>query len=627
MADRTVDDLLDAGAASLQYFKVMLDIAAAISTRDWPDWTDGVCRPYDFERGIDLAALRGDASMLRAQAAVARRVCTDQAAASGEVERAWPDAAGRAAVQTLATHQRRSEPTVVVLENTAAAAEGVADAVVKAVSGKIDRLSEFSQSALTVDGVGPLASIGSWLGNPASAHLLANLAGQPMLVFQFEQQLQQDLNRFSAIITETRAAIRDAYAKVAAAAGAAEAAPFPAPSFGPLTAGGVGLDEPAGPAAPAGPRSSGLAPAAVPPVAGTAATSGAGRSGGAGGGMTGGTGGTGRVRGGVPAPAATPAVPPVTSPAAAPAAAPAAPPVTAPTATPASTAPTATPAGTAPSGGTPATGLSPGAMPAGGLGTGAQMPAWLSKLLPEITDRLGLGQSGEQGGGAGGPADKSGDRPGAKDSAGPGAEDTAGRSGPKTGDGAGPGKVTATLSPDGKTVEVTVRKPDGTEQHATLRVGDDGKLTCADATADRSEPTATAPEPDGAQKPVAPEPDLVRRPDQAQEPVPPAPAGSNPSGSSQGGSSQSGSSQGGATAGTAPSAGAPPIPERAPDHTAPVTPPPSAPAPGRAPGPAAGAAPGRPAGPGGQGARPSAAAEECPPAEPGSGAEFATTVP
>ena len=112
MAEQTVDQMLDAGAEPLQYFKLMLEIARRISTRRWPHWIRDVCRTYDRERGIDLAALRGDAVMLRAQATAAAQAITDQSAAKDSVNAAWPDNAGRAAVTTLAAQNTRSKSTL-----------------------------------------------------------------------------------------------------------------------------------------------------------------------------------------------------------------------------------------------------------------------------------------------------------------------------------------------------------------------------------------------------------------------------------------------------------------------------------------------------------------------------------
>lgn len=213
------------------------------------------------------------------------------------------------------------------------------------------------------------------------------------------------------------------------------------------------------------------------------------------------------------------------------------------------------------------------------------MPSWLSQLLPKLSEQLGLGKSGDKlddGKGDGKGDDKSGD---------------------KVGDGKGTDKdakgldalgrtVSATLSPDGKTVEVTVKKPDGTEQRATLRVGEDGKLTCVEATPDRPGATGAGTDPDGVARPTetGAKPTATDSTGPASAPpnasATPAPTAPSPSASS--------SESAGSGAGATPS----PIP----------VPAPAKPKPGGA-------------------QAPSKPDEPCPPAEQSSGADFAVTVP
>ncbi|MCS3778468.1 hypothetical protein [Tsukamurella ocularis] len=427
MAEQTVDQMLDAGADCLQYFKAMLDIAKWLSQKIWPDWRDHVCRDYDNERGIDLASLRGDAVMLRQQATAARQAVTDQSAARTSVQTAWPDNAGRAAVTTLDAQQRRSEPVATVLERTAAAAESVPGAVLSAVKTKTDALSEFASKE---------ADAGVWVG----VMRVAGLVVPGVVSFaelnagsreRFEAQLAQDLARFDQINAAAVSAVQAAYATVPAAAKGIDASAFPAPSFGTITATTTQTT---------------TSPTTASPV------------------TSGGGGGSGSPT--TPSPSST--SPTSTSPSSTTptSTSPTSPSTTGPTTTGTTTSPTTTGASTAPSNATPSTGTG------AGTGTGSGTPSWLSQLLPKLTEALSE-------------KDKTGDGKGT-DSTGDKGTDKAGDRGMKgekvLGVDALGRTVTATLSPDGKTVEVTAKKPDGTVvEKATLKVGEDGKLTAVNA--------------------------------------------------------------------------------------------------------------------------------------------------
>lgn len=432
MAEQTVDQMLDAGADCLQYFKAMLDIAKWLSQKTWPDWRDHVCRDYDNERGIDLASLRGDAVMLRQQATAARQAVTDQSAARTSVQTAWPDNAGRAAVTTLDAQQRRSEPVATVLERTATAAESVPGAVLSAVKTKTDALSEFASKE---------ADAGVWVGVMRVAGLV--VPGVTSLVElnagsreRFEAQLAQDLARFDQINATAVSAVQAAYATVPAAAKGIDSSAFPAPSFGTITA--TSTETP-------------TSPTTASPV-----TSGGGGGGGSGSPTTSSPSST----------SPTSTSPTTTSPSSTSPTTTASPTTTSPTTTGTTTSPTTTGASTTPSTATPSTGT--------GTGTGSVTPSWLSQLLPKIAEQLGLGDKST---GDGKDTDKTGDKGADKASD----KDTKGEK--VLGVDALGRTVTATLSPDGKTVEVTAKKPDGTvAEKATLTIGEDGKLTPVDGT-------------------------------------------------------------------------------------------------------------------------------------------------
>ncbi|BDD81321.1 hypothetical protein TPB0596_10840 [Tsukamurella pulmonis] len=422
MADNTIEALLDANASCLQYFKKMLDIAAVIAPdEDWPDWRHDVCRAYDNERGMDLASIRGDAVMLREQANAARQAVTDQATARTSVQSAWPDNAGRAAVTTLNAHQTRSESVTTVLETTATAAEKVGDALVAAVTTKTSKLSEFS-SSMALDGLVALVGGVNVLKaiDPTGGSVVDIVARNPYLVDRFKQILKADLERFFAANNEAVAAVKAAYDTVPAAAKGVDTSAFPAPSFQQIT----GTDVPTG----------------------GGGNGGGGNGGGGNGG--GGTGGGSPSTGSPSTATPTTTTPTTTSPTA-----------TSPTTSPTTTSPTTTPTSTSPAASTPSS-----ATPSSGTGKDS---SWLSQLLPKIAEQMGLGEKDKDG--------KDADK------------DAAGKDGEKDAKGekvlgtdALGRTITATLSPDGKTVEVTAKKPDGTTEKVTLKVGEDGKLTPVD---------------------------------------------------------------------------------------------------------------------------------------------------
>ncbi|TWS30881.1 MULTISPECIES: hypothetical protein [Tsukamurella] len=569
MAEKTVDEMLDGGAACLQYFKDMLDIAKWLSFRQWPDWRDYVCRNYDNERGIDLASLRGDAVMLRQQATAARQAVTDQATARTGVQTAWPDTAGRAAVTTLNAHQTRSEPAAVVLERTATAAEAVPDAVVAAVAAKISALSEFTTKDFDIGwGSGlKMTVLGALTMGTATAVELNEVR------IRFENQLGADLVAFTSACTTASSAIHAAYAAVPAAGKGIDASPFPAPSFGTITA-----TTTQSPTAPSSPVTSG----------------------------GGGGGGSGSPTSSSPSttspssttPSST--TPTSTSPTST------SPTTTSPTTTGATT-PTTTGASTTPSSATPSAGT--------GTGTGKDSgSSWLSQLLPKIAEQLGLGDKDKAGDGKDADKDdKAGDKDGDKDAKDEKVlgTDALGRT------------VTATLSPDGKTVEVTAKKPDGTVEKATLKVGEDGKLTPVDGEDGAGKDGAGK---DGAGKDGAGK-DGAGKDGAGKE------AGS--AGAGQDGDGKADGSAGNGTAGGgAPSTGAGAAATPTGAGTGAATP--TSSADGASPGagatpsaaapPVAPTAPSRPSNDGGQ--NPAPAGEPCPPeapAEAGTGAEFAVS--
>ncbi len=548
MAEQTVDQMLDAGADCLQYFKAMLDIAKWLSQKTWPDWRDHVCRDYDNERGIDLASLRGDAVMLRQQATAARQAVTDQSAARTSVQTAWPDNAGRAAVTTLDAHQKRSEPVATVLERTAAAAESVPGAVLSAVKTKTDALSEFASKE---------ADAGVWVGVMRVAGLV--VPGVASLVElnadsreRFEAQLAQDLARFDQINATAVSAVQAAYATVPAAAKGIDASAFPAPSFGTITATTTQTT---------------TSPTTASPV-----TSGSGGSGGSGSPTTSSPSSTSPTSTSPSSTTPTSSSPTTTSPT-----------TTSPTTTGTTSSPTTTGASTTPSSATPSTGT--------GTGTGSGTPSWLSQLLPKLTEALGLGEKDKTS--ADKATDKTGDDKGADKA---GAKDTKGEK--VLGVDALGRTVTATLSADGKTVEVTAKKPDGTVvEKATLRVGEDGRLTAVDAKdgADKGQ--------DGTGKAGDAKP---------ADATPATQNGTGTGGGTGGGATPAAASPSGTGGGTtpAPSTGGGATPSAAPSPVVPVVP----------------AAPAKPSNTGAQDTAP--AEEPCPPgesAEQGTGAEFAVS--
>ncbi|MET9328130.1 hypothetical protein [Tsukamurella sp. NPDC003166] len=560
MADQTVDQMLDAGAEPLQYFKLMLEIARRISTRRWPHWIRDVCRTYDHERGIDLAALRGDAVMLRAQATSAAQAITDQNGAKDSVTAAWPDNAGRAAVTTLGAQNTRSASAAAVIEATAKAAEAIPDAVVAAVATKIKALTEFSVSSIDAD-----ALTRGVLGReilPGGTNDLDRA-----VVAAFEQQLQADLTRFFAINDTAGTSIRAAYAAVPAAATGADSSAFPAPVFTAISA---------------TPTPTPGSPTTAAPVTGT----GGGRGGG--GAPSGSSPSTTSPTSASPTSTAPSTTGPTTG----------APATAGPTATP--TAATAAPSAGSPSGpttsgaGTPSATTPSGATPSAGTPSAGDtgMPSWLSKLLPSLTEKLGLdkndGATNDKTGGKGQDEDRSAKGAEEKGGAKVIGTDVLGRT------------VTATVSPDGKTVEITAKRPDGTEQKVTVKVGADGTLTLAEETpgADTSgtaQKSSATPTPNPTANPTT----NVAAPPVAAPQTGGAP--SNPNGAQSTGTGSGEGSGTGATASPTPS----PVPAPAnPKVTA--QPDPAKPEPA-----------------------PSGAAEEpCPPGEQqGSGAEFAVTVP
>ncbi|GAA1090356.1 hypothetical protein [Tsukamurella spumae] len=216
------------------------------------------------------------------------------------------------------------------------------------------------------------------------------------------------------------------------------------------------------------------------------------------------------------------------------------------------------------------------------------MPAWLSKLLPALTEKLGLDKAD------GTTNDKTGGKGQGEDRTGSGAE---GKGGAKViGTDALGRTVTATLSPDGKTVEVTAKRPDGTEQRITLTIGADGTLTpVGDAPAERG--GADAP---GVDKPVAAE-----KPSATPTPSSPTSPATTPAAPPTGAPSSPNAAPGAGTgdgAGTGATASPTPAPAPAPVNPK-VT---------EQPEPA----------------QSGATEDPCPPGEQqGSGAEFAVTVP
>ncbi|MBS4104485.1 hypothetical protein, partial [Tsukamurella paurometabola] len=413
MAEKTVDEMLDGGAACLQYFKDMLDIAKWLSFRKWPDWRDYVCRNYDNERGIDLASLRGDAVMLRQQATAARQAATDQSGARTSVQTAWPDNAGRAAVTTLNAHQTRSEPVATVLERAATAAEAVPDAVVAAVAAKISALSEFTTKEFNIGwGSGlKMTVVGALTMGTVTMDELNEVR------IRFEKQLGADLVTFRGACTTASSAIQAAYATVPEAAKGIDSSAFPAPTFGAITATTTQTT---------------TSPTTTSPV-----TSGGGGGGGSGSPSTSSPSSASPTS---TSPSST--SPTSTSPSTSPTSTS---PMTTGTTT-GTTTPTTTGASTTPSSATPSTGT--------GTGTGSGTPSWLSQLLPKIAEQLGLSDKDKTGDGKN--TDKAGDKDADK------AGDKAAKGEKVLGVDALGRTVTATLSPDGKTVEVTAKKPDGT---------------------------------------------------------------------------------------------------------------------------------------------------------------------
>ncbi|CAM3617050.1 hypothetical protein ACXYTP_11200 [Tsukamurella ocularis] len=574
MAEQTVDQMLDGGASCLQYFREMLDLAKRISSKQWPDWRDHVCRNYDNERGIDLASLRGDAVMLRQQATAARQAVTDQATAKATVRTAWPDNAGAQAVATLDAHHTRSEPVATTLERTATAAEAVPDAVVAAVATKVSDLSEFDKEAFGLGDVGywNAAKIVGGLvvavANPAGTITSANATEET--VQRFEAQLAKDLARFDQVVAAAVSAVQAAYAAVPAAAKGIDASAFPAPSFGTITA--TTTQTP-------------TSPTTASPV-----TSGGGGGGGTGSPTTSSPSSTSPSSMSPSSASPTSSSPTSATPSSA------SPSSTSPTSTGSTTPATTNGASTTPSIATPSTGT--------GTGAGSGTPSWLSQLLPKIAEQLRLGdKSGDKNGEKS--ADRSADKTGDKDEK--GAADAKNGKGEKVlGVDALGRTVTATLSPDGKTVEVTAKKPDGTTEKVTLTVGEDGKLAVdgkdgvgkdgvgkdgAGAGGKGQDGTGGA----GDAKPVEVKPTTQN--DTGIAPVPASPSGATPSSGD----------------GTAPSTGGGATPSVAPSTVAPVV-------------PTAPAAPAKPSTTGAQ--DPAPAGEPCPPgesADQGTGAEFAVS--
>ncbi|GIZ96370.1 hypothetical protein TTY48_09820 [Tsukamurella sp. TY48] len=549
MADRTIDSMLDLGAAPLQYFRIVLNVASMISAKQWPDWRDHFCRAYDNERGTDLEALRSDAAKLRKAASVARQAATDQSAARGDVDRGWPDSAGRSALVTLDAHQKLSTPIADSLEASATAADAADGAVVAAVAQKVAKLNAEFTAAETETLSQQFETMPR--GMLLDAEFVAN----------FEARLSQDVELFDSIIAEARTAIEKAYAAVPAAA-KVDTSAFPAPQFDTSPGGGStngGTTNPGGTSPGGGGTTS--------PGGGGTTSPGGGSTGGAG--TDGSTGGSTGGKTGTTSPSGlTTGTPTATTPTTG--------------ITPAST----TPASATPSSTNPLSGLS------GSSGSGG-MPSWLSQLVPKIAEQLGLGKTDDK-------TDAKDGKDG-KDEA-KGKDDKNGTSGTKDAQG---NTVTAKLSPDGKTVDVTVTKPDGTQEKATLKVGEDGKLTLDDA---KDKPAGTVPA--GATPSDKPSAGTAGAgtPGGAGTTGAGTTGAGNPGAGTTGGAANTGTpgaSVGGASQGATPSASTGPDP-------AAVSP---------APGPKSGAPQ--------QGDQtPSAPAEEpCPPEQQGSGAELAVTVP
>ncbi|MDF0531761.1 hypothetical protein P0W64_14755 [Tsukamurella sp. 8F] len=577
-----IDAILDAGAAPMQYFRVMLGIAAVVAPGPWPGWEE-LCRAYDYERGIDLEALRTDAEALRAAAESAAAQRMAEAGARERVSGAWPDATGQVAVQQMGDHDRHSESIVEILRRVADAAGRVPGEVSDAVVQKVRRLSEFSQTGLATSLVPSAAIAGvGWLAGALAPAQVAAAA-------RLRTQLEKDIALFDEIIADTVDSVQDAFASVIDAAERLDTGPYPLPSFTPPVAteptgpgassgagGGVGGQAGSGAAsatsqpAQGGVHSEGGSPSVVSGGSGSrdGAVGGRVRAGGARSsrgsttpGPSGGSGysGVSGPSGGVPqgissAPAATPtaAAPTAATPSATP-------PVTAPGV---SSAPAgqASPSGVAsqanPLAGLQGLGAGLGSSRLGGLGGlngvggsgSSEPPSWLSSLIPKIAEQLGIGHLGSAGdskpgadevgkqedakgsdGRDGAGRDGVGKEGAAKDGAGKeasgkdgvakegkdrAAKDESGNGGvgeddaAKTAAGEGrphpkgegrtsvttdpDGRTTkATMRPDGVTVDVTVTKPDGGVERATLTVGPDGRLACSDGPVDPGERKVT----------------------------------------------------------------------------------------------------------------------------------------
>lgn len=185
----SVDQLLDDGAAGLQYFERCLPILQRVSSGVRWTYAD-LCARYDQQRGLDLACLSADAKSVTDAAAAAAAEVDHQEEWTTALSRAWVDSAGEAAVADIRSDVTLARGVVTAMDQLGRALGQAGEDIRSVVSDKTTTVGQFDPNAAAptahglidgktvpgVESIDALATIDPDIPIASSSILLAEVA-------------------------------------------------------------------------------------------------------------------------------------------------------------------------------------------------------------------------------------------------------------------------------------------------------------------------------------------------------------------------------------------------------------------------------------------------------------------
>ena len=142
----SVDQLLDDGAAGLQYFERCLPILQRVSAGVRWTYAD-LCARYDQQRGLDLACLSADAKSVTDAAATAAIEVEHQERWTTALSDAWVDSAGEAAVADIRSDVTLARGLVTAMDQLGQALGQASVDIRSVVADKTTTIAQFDPTA------------------------------------------------------------------------------------------------------------------------------------------------------------------------------------------------------------------------------------------------------------------------------------------------------------------------------------------------------------------------------------------------------------------------------------------------------------------------------------------------